>query len=595
MSHIGRIPKEFIEQLLSRVDIVEVIGSRIALKKAGREYMACCPFHNEKTPSFTVSPNKQFYHCFGCGVHGSAISFLMEYENLEYVEAIEALARTAGVSVPREGASDAPKKPKADQNLYHLLTKVSEWYQQQLPKFSPALNYLQQRGLSQTIIQQFNLGYAPAAWDNIAQHFQTYGADKLLATGLAIQNEQGRIYDRFRDRIMFPIRDRRGRVIGFGGRVLGNDTPKYLNSPETEVFHKGSELYGLYEARQNTRQIERLVVVEGYMDVIALAQYGVSYAVATLGTATTTEHIQQLFRVVPEIVFCFDGDRAGKQAAWRALENALPELTDERQVKFLFLPTGEDPDTYIRKVGKADFETAVLQALPLTRFFLIGLNNQLGFRENYTLNITEDRTRFIKEAAELLAKMPDILQKKQLLPELARLGNLDPSQQRLFKQYAHKRNKSDNAEATKPINKQMLQRTPMRHAIVLLLNFPYLAPLVGNPEQWAQFSVPGLNLFLTLLEIIEINPQIHTATLVEQLRDSPYAKALQQLHSSTVRALLDETTCEREFRDCLVEIKRQAFQQKIDLLVQKEQLSGLTDQERNDLLVILDEIHNLAL
>jgi DNA primase len=574
---------------------VEVIGSRIALKKAGREYMACCPFHNEKTPSFTVSPNKQFYHCFGCGVHGSAISFLMEYENLEYVEAIEALARTAGVSIPREGAGDAPKKPKADQNLYHLLTKVSEWYQQQLPQFSPALNYLQQRGLSQTIIQQFNLGYAPAVWDKIVQQFQAYGSDKLLATGLAIQNEQGRIYDRFRDRIMFPIRDRRGRVIGFGGRVLGNDTPKYLNSPETEVFHKGAELYGLYEARQNTRQIEHLIVVEGYMDVIALAQYGISYAVATLGTATTSEHIQQLFRVVPEIVFCFDGDRAGKQAAWRALENALPELTDERQVKFLFLPTGEDPDTYIRKVGKTEFENAVLQALPLTRFFLIGLNNQLGFRENYTLNITEDRTRFIKEAAELLAKMPDILQKKQLLPELARLGNLDPSQQRLFKQYAHKRHKPDNTEAAKPINKQMLQRTPMRHAIVLLLNFPHLAPLVGNPEQWAQFSVPGLNLFLTLLEIIEINPQIHTATLVEQLRDSSYAKALQQLHSSTVRALLDETTCEREFRDCLVEIKRQAFQQKIDLLVQKEQLSGLTDQERNDLLVILDEIHNLAL
>jgi DNA primase len=519
----------------------------------------------------------------------------MEYENLEYVEAIEALARTAGVSVPREGAGDAPKKPKADQNLYHLLTKVSEWYQQQLPQFSPAFNYLQQRGLSQTIIQQFNLGYAPAAWDKIVQQFQAYGSDKLLATGLAIQNEQGRIYDRFRDRIMFPIRDRRGRVIGFGGRVLGNDTPKYLNSPETEVFHKGAELYGLYEARQNTRQIERLIVVEGYMDVIALAQYGISYAVATLGTATTSEHIQQLFRVVPEIVFCFDGDRAGKQAAWRALENALPELTDERQVKFLFLPTGEDPDTYIRKVGKTEFENAVLQALPLTRFFLIGLNNQLGFRENYTLNITEDRTRFIKEAAELLAKMPDILQKKQLLPELARLGNLDPSQQRLFKQYAHKHHKPDKAEATKPINKQMLQRTPMRHAIVLLLNFPHLAPLVGNPEQWAQFSVPGLNLFLTLLEIIEINPQIHTATLVEQLRDSPYAKALQQLHSSTVRALLDETTCEREFRDCLVEIKRQAFQQKIDLLVQKEQLSGLTDQERNDLLVILDEIHHLAL
>ena len=590
---VGRIPKDFIDQLLTRVDIIDVIGSRVPLKKAGREYQACCPFHNEKTPSFTVSPTKQFYHCFGCGAHGSAISFLMEYEHLAYPEAIEALARTAGVQVPREGAEDAPKRKPTNKSLYTLMEEATTWFQAQLPQNLAAREYLQQRGLSAEIISRFGIGYAPSGWDNLGRKLATYGEDKLLATGMAIQNEAGKVYDRFRERIMFPIRDKRGRVIGFGGRVLGNDTPKYLNSPETEIFHKGSELYGLFEARQHTRKLERLLVVEGYMDVIALAQYGITYAVATLGTATTPEHVRLLFRTVPEIIFCFDGDKAGKQAAWRALENALPELQDDKNVGFLFLPNGEDPDTHVRQIGKEAFEASLQKALPLTKFFMIGLNNQLGFRENATLNVTEERTKFVKEAAMLMAKMPNILQKRQLMPELVRMGALDPGQKKIFNQYA----KSNAPEAPtirqSRFNEQAVRRTPMRHAIGLLLDYPNLAQEVGNPEQWARYEVAGLDLFLAILEIIEAHPHIQTAALVERFRGTEYEAALSRLTSGQFQYPADSDIPPKEFRDCLAQIQRQARQQQLEKLLQQEQVEGLTAQERNDLLCLLSELHHL--
>ena len=590
---VGRIPKDFIDQLLTRVDIIDVIGSRVPLKKAGREYQACCPFHNEKTASFTVSPTKQFYHCFGCGAHGSAISFLMEYEHLAYPEAIEALARTAGVQVPREGAEDAPKRKPTNKSLYTLMEEATTWFQAQLPQNPAAREYLQQRGLSADIISRFGIGYAPSGWDNLGRKLAAYGEEKLLATGMATQNEAGKVYDRFRERIMFPIRDKRGRVIGFGGRVLGNDTPKYLNSPETEIFHKGSELYGLFEARQHTRKLERLLVVEGYMDVIALAQYGITYAVATLGTATTPEHVRLLFRTVPEIIFCFDGDRAGKQAAWRALENALPELQDDINVGFLFLPNGEDPDSHVRQIGKEAFEASLQKALPLTKFFMIGLNNQLGFRENATLNVTEERTKFVKEAAMLMAKMPNILQKRQLMPELVRMGALDPGQKKIFNQYA-----KNNAQEAPPIrqsrlNEQTVRRTPMRHAIALLLDYPNLAQEVGNPEQWARYEVAGLDLFLAILEIIEAHPHIQTAALVERFRATEYEVALSRLTSGQFQYPADSDIPLKEFRDCLTQIRRQAQQQQLDKLLQQEQVEGLTAQERNDLLCLLSELHHL--
>lgn len=590
---VGRIPKDFIDQLLTRVDIIDVIGSRVPLKKAGREYQACCPFHNEKTASFTVSPTKQFYHCFGCGAHGSAISFLMEYEHLAYPEAIEALARTAGVQVPREGAEDAPKRKPTNKSLYTLMEEATTWFQAQLPQNPAAREYLQQRGLSADIISRFGIGYAPSGWDNLGRKLAAYGEEKLLATGMATQNEAGKVYDRFRERIMFPIRDKRGRVIGFGGRVLGSDTPKYLNSPETEIFHKGSELYGLFEARQHTRKLERLLVVEGYMDVIALAQYGITYAVATLGTATTPEHVRLLFRTVPEIIFCFDGDRAGKQAAWRALENALPELQDDKNVGFLFLPNGEDPDSHVRQIGKEAFEASLQKALPLTKFFMIGLNNQLGFRENATLNVTEERTKFVKEAAMLMAKMPNILQKRQLMPELVRMGALDPGQKKIFNQYA--KNNAPEAPQIRQsrLNEQTVRRTPMRHAIALLLDYPNLAQEVGNPEQWARYEVAGLDLFLAILEIIEAHPHIQTAALVERFRATEYEAALSRLTSGQFQYPADSDIPLKEFRDCLTQIRRQAQQQQLDKLLQQEQVEGLTAQERNDLLCLLSELHHL--
>jgi len=366
----GRIPQQFIDDLLNRVDIVEIIDSRVPLKKKGKEYSACCPFHNEKTPSFTVSQNKQFYHCFGCKANGSAIGFLMEYEHLSFPDAIEELARSQGIDVPYEGGQRPdPEAKKAQTDLYDLMQEADQFYQKQLRQHAlseQAVNYLKERGLSGEVAKIFGIGFAPDGWDNLLKALGTTPEHEkaLVTAGMLIQKDNGKCYDRFRDRIMFPIRDRRGRCIAFGGRILPKEQPndkdaKYLNSPETPLFHKGRELYGLYEARQALRDIPRLMVVEGYMDVVALAQFEVRYAVATLGTATTPDHLQRLFQLTSEVVFCFDGDRAGKEAAWRALQTCLPEMRDGRETRFMFLPDGEDPDSYIRKIGKEAFELEI--------------------------------------------------------------------------------------------------------------------------------------------------------------------------------------------------------------------------------------------
>ncbi|MEE8463548.1 MAG: DNA primase, partial [Gammaproteobacteria bacterium] len=342
----GLIPQHFIDDLITRADIVEVLGRRIPLKKAGREYKACCPFHDEKTPSFTVSPAKGFYHCFGCGAHGTALGFLMEYDHMEFVEAVESLAGMMGIEVPRE---DSQRPARRYDELFDLMQKVEQHYQQELPKHQAAADYLRARGIDGATAKRFGIGYAPSGWSHLLDKFgtSTEASDRLLAVGLIIRKDDGKHYDRFRERIMFPIRDSRGRCIGFGGRVMGQEEPKYLNSPETVLFHKGRELYGLYEARQAIRNIERLVVVEGYMDVIGLARHGIDFAAATLGTATTDEHLNRLFRLSDEVHFCFDGDRAGRAAAWRALETALPQIREGRQVRFVFLPDGQDPDSYV--------------------------------------------------------------------------------------------------------------------------------------------------------------------------------------------------------------------------------------------------------
>ncbi|MDQ5892159.1 MAG: primase, partial [Pseudomonadota bacterium] len=408
----GRIPRVFINDLLARTDIVDLIDARVKLKKQGKNYHACCPFHHEKTPSFTVNGDKQFYHCFGCGAHGNAIDFLMNYDRLEFVETIEELATMHGLEVPYETGT-GPTKQEIHQrhNQYELMGHISEFYQQALQHSVgvPALQYLQQRGLSAEVISHFAIGFAPSGWDNVLKRFGE-GSDRnvLNDAGMLVTNDQGRTYDRFRERVMFPIRDKRGRVIAFGGRVLGNDTPKYLNSPETGIFHKGRQLYGLYEAQQSHKDLKRLLVVEGYMDVVALSQFCIDYAVASLGTSTTAEHIQLLFRATDQVVCCYDGDRAGREAAWRALETALPYLNDGRQLRFMFLPDGEDPDTLVRKEGKAAFEQRMVQALPLSQFLFETLQQQVD------MSSADGRTKLGILAMPLIGQVPGETQRLYL-------------------------------------------------------------------------------------------------------------------------------------------------------------------------------------
>ncbi|MDO3385305.1 DNA primase [Gilvimarinus sp. SDUM040013] len=417
---MSRIPQSFIDELLDRVDIVEVVDHRVKLKKTGKNYAACCPFHDEKTPSFTVSPDKQFYYCFGCGASGNAVGFIMDYERIAFPEAVEQLSHVCGLEVPREEATPAQSKQERQRKrLYALLELANDFYREQLrshPGRDKAVNYLKGRGLNGHIARDYGIGYAPPGWDNLLKALGTSSDDKrdLQTAGMLIQPEGSeRSYDRFRLRIMFPIRDTRGRVIGFGGRVLGDDKPKYLNSPETPVFHKGQELYGLHEARQAYRELPRLLVVEGYMDVVSLAQFGLRYGVATLGTACSQDHLERAFRYTGEVVFCFDGDSAGRRAATRALESALPVMTDGRQVKFLFLPEGEDPDTLIRQVGAEKFEAMIAMAVPLEDYLFDAA------AEGINIQTMEGRAHFSKRAAPLLAKLPKGVFKELMFDSLA--------------------------------------------------------------------------------------------------------------------------------------------------------------------------------
>ena len=408
----GLIPQDFIDDLIARADIVEVVGKRIQLKKAGREYKACCPFHDEKTPSFTVSPAKGFYHCFGCGAHGTAIGFLMEYEHMSFVEAVEAIAGMLGVEVPRS-QSDRPAR-RYDE-LFALMASVEQHFQNCLRDAPAAVDYLKQRGIDGATAKRFNIGYAPEGWSVVLDKFGTSreAIERLLATGLIIRKDNGKHYDRFRERIMFPIRDARGRTIGFGGRAVGDGEPKYLNSPETVLFHKGRELYGLYEARQALRHIDRLVVVEGYMDVVALARNGIDFAIATLGTATTGDHLNVLFRLTDNVNFCFDGDRAGRAAAWRALENALPHIREGRQIRFVFLPEGHDPDSYVNERGADAFVAAVDQGVALSDFLISELAGQVD------MATVDGKARLAELAKPLLRRIPPGVYRELLLESLA--------------------------------------------------------------------------------------------------------------------------------------------------------------------------------
>ncbi len=513
---VGDITPELREQLLDRTDIVEVIGRRVQLKKAGGEYKACCPFHAEKTPSFTVSPSKQFYHCFGCGAHGNAIDFLIEYDRLSFPEAVEELAQRAGMPLPEAG--DRPRGPDP-RPLYAVLEQAAALYQQALrehPQRDAAVAYLKRRGLSGEVVQRFGVGLAPAGWgfllDALGQSPEQ--RERLLAAGLLSERDERR-YDRFRERIMFPIRDRRGRVVAFGGRVLGDGEPKYLNSPETPVFVKGRELYGLYESQQALRSPPRLLVVEGYMDVIALAQFGIDYAVAALGTATTPEHVKRLLRNAPELVFCFDGDRAGRDAAWKALKVALPLATGQQPIRFLFLPDGEDPDSLVRREGREGFEARLAEARLLSAF----LFEQVGGRHD--ADTPEGRAGLADEVQGLLAGMPAGSFRAQLEAELARRTGQTPT--RLQRP-------SRPPVARRPRGTPPLALTPLRRAVALLLDDPARAAVAEQvPADWRQMDGPGVRLLAEIIDIVCAGPGISSAALIERWRGTEGERAVRRL------------------------------------------------------------------
>ena len=579
----GMIPREFIDQLLTRCDIVDVINARVPLKKHGREYQACCPFHNEKTPSFTVSPNKQFYHCFGCGVNGSAISFLMEYEHLDFVEAIESLASSLGLEVPREeGKKRSPQQQLRNKGLADLMEEASSYYQAQLKRNAGAIEYLKNRGLSGEVSQVYGIGYSQNSWDAVIKHLSSrYRPEQIIESGLAIAKDNGGSYDRYRDRIMFPIRNRKGQVIGFGGRVMGDDTPKYINSPETPLFHKGNELYGLYEARNATRKLERIVVVEGYMDVISLAQFGITYGVATLGTATTQQHIETLYRTVPEIVFCFDGDRAGKEAAWRALENTLPVLRDDKAIGFLFLPQGEDPDSLVRSVGKEAFEQLLTNSTSLSSYFLDALGEQFNISNN------EGKARFLNEAIGLLRKVPESLLKDQLTQDVSKLTSVEKNA--ILKRLNSKSDIQEAPRRRSTIHQRSVTHPPIRYACILLLNKPSLIEFVKNPEKIAYTDLSGTDLLATLIESIEENPHINAVTLLERWRHSEIEAELLQLMKWQPNSDDDEVLT-LEFQDCLASIDKQSRKHQLERLFHKESTSGLSDQEKGDMRFLRDQL-----
>ncbi|RTE97792.1 DNA primase [Serratia marcescens] len=568
----GRIPRVFINDLLARTDIVDLIDARVKLKKQGKNYHACCPFHHEKTPSFTVNGEKQFYHCFGCGAHGNAVDFLMNYDRLEFVETIEELATMHGLEVPYEaGTGPTQIERHQRQSLYQLMEQLSAFYQQSLQQSSgaPARNYLQQRGLSDDVIRHFAIGFAPAGWDNALKRFGR-DADSRRAlndAGMLVTNDQGRSYDRFRERVMFPIRDKRGRVIAFGGRVLGDGMPKYLNSPETEVFHKGRQLYGLYEAQQNHPTLQRLLVVEGDMDVVALAQFGIDYAVASLGTSTTAEHIQLLFRATDNVVCCYDGDRAGREAAWRALETALPYLNDGRQLRFMFLPDGEDPDTLVRKEGKEAFEQRMEQAQPLSTFLFESLLPQVD------LSSPDGRAKLSTLALPLITQVPGETLRLYLRQELGnKLGLLDDSQlDKLMPK---------QAENANPYQAPQLKRTTMRILIGLLVQNPQLATLIPSLEGLEQTKQAGLPLFVELVQTCLAQPGLTTGQLLELYRDNKFSQQLETL--ATWNHMIVEDMVEQTFLDTLASLYDSVLEQRLETLIAQARTRGLSAEEREE-------------
>jgi DNA primase len=594
----GRIPDSFLDELVARSDIVDIISARVPLKKAGREYKACCPFHNEKSPSFSVSAEKQFYHCFGCGAHGTVIGFLMQYEKMEFLDAVADLAQRAGLELPRE--AQAPKNP-GSADLHELMLRASRFFEQNLADNARAQGYVKRRGIDAKVSSRFALGYAPDSWDSLLRRFGTQDEERqrLLQVGLILERsgERGSSghYDRFRDRLMFPIRDSRGRIIGFGGRVIDQGEPKYMNSPETPLFHKGRELYGLYEARQARADFKRLLIVEGYMDVVRLHQAGITYAVATLGTATTQEHLNKIFRQTHEVVFCFDGDRAGRQAAWRALENALPLAQDGRELKFMFLPEGHDPDTLVAAEGAEAFETRMKEALPLSEYLVQQLIADVD------LDHVDGRAKLKALAGPLIARMPEGIYREMLADRLAaRVGmpanklkeffaSGEPNRAANAGTRSAARGGTRGAElAIRPRGRMSVGRgNLLTQAITLVLHHPAAAGTIADPDLLGSIDKPGVSVLKELLEQAATASSPSTALLLERWRDRPEHERLTEL--AMLDPLVADSKAAAEELKRAVEKLLQEYGpgRRMDELLKKAEELGLNYDEKAELSSLL--------
>ena len=586
----GRIPQAFLDTLLDRLDIVEVVDRRVKLKKTGKNYSARCPFHDEKTPSFSVNPDKQFYYCFGCGAGGNALGFVMDYENLEFPRAVESLASSVGLDVPREETrpgAPAYQEDKGNRELYALLEQAANYYQHELRKHTQAgraVEYLKQRGLTGEIAKQFDLGFAPPGWDNLIKALAKTDEirKQLITAGMLVENEAGKVYDRFRDRVVFPIRDARGRVIAFGGRVLGDDKPKYLNSPETPIFHKGRELYGLYQAKRANRKLERIVVVEGYMDVIALAQHGINNATATLGTATSKAHLERIYRLCPEVLFCFDGDDAGRKAATRAMEAALPCMEDGRQARFLFLPEGEDPDTIVRSGGKEQFELLMAAATPLETFLFESLS------EGIDIDSMDGRARLSKLALPYIRELPEGVFRQLMFSALAQRTGLELSSLMQLEAPAMQPTpppeylQENEAPTLTPTPRQrQTTAAPIRNysnfsqaAIALLLHQPKIASLVESKDL-AEMEGDDISLLRELLELLQRRPDSNTAMLLGHWYGTTEGELLSQLAGQ--ERLIPTEGIEQQFIDTIATLAELPQRSKLDQQVDKLKLTNYAE------------------
>ncbi|HYC44999.1 MAG TPA: DNA primase [Burkholderiales bacterium] len=576
------IPQTFIQELLHRVDIVDVVERHVRLKRAGSNYVACCPFHAEKTPSFTVSQTKQFYHCFGCGAHGTAVGFLMEYSGLGFVEAVKDLAQSVGMTVPEVRSERSHERAAEGENLYTILLTAARFYRTCLKDAPRAIDYLKRRGLSGDIAKRFGIGYAPDGWQNLAGAFPDYDAKALASAGLVKQNEEGRRYDVFRDRVMFPIVDVRGNVIGFGGRVLeASDGAKYLNSPETPVFEKGRELYGLYQARRAIRDAGRVIVVEGYMDVVALAQNAIEYAVATLGTATTAQHVQKLLRQSDEVIFCFDGDSAGRRAAWKALETSLPELVDGKQVRFLFLPQGEDPDSYVRSRGKDVFERLLNTATPLSRYLMDELTGQVD------LSSAEGRAALIHAAKPHLAQLQNNTFRLQLVRDVAEKARLTPEEV----EAACGLTPAARKRAASPARAQRRGGPELwRNLLRIFLEAPELVHRVSEEQKRELQGDPEFAPVVALISAIEKTDVHSTAALLEATRNSEYAELYTQVRTDLLSGGNEADKLEADLKGAFLQLESRALDAAYRDLLSRPSLSESERQERDRLWQRLTEL-----